>query len=727
MARFGFPPSRGNGNGKDRAPLEYYPTLHRVTSTSPRGRHASKKMFFNDGEDFGSGTKTTNGANANNSNNNNNNNNNPSKPPHSPRASARLRRRMRARLFVKVFLFLAVLHFFGRTAYHFLYFVKIGYLRYIKFPLKDQRPIPCETDTPPTNEQFADLLQIREAYEKSRKRSGGEKMSDGMGKNKASGSPKHQYPNRKRRVKRDSRSNRNSYGKTSGLRRLLDAEEVYGKREENVEDEEVGVAAQDDSKRMGFGFERFKEESDSESVEQESVPSKDATLGLEEYNYPVEMLSKEQEKDDINEVERRGSAPRRRGSNFASRFFGGLGQHSPSFEDGISRKVIEGASKRATERLLEDSEPEPTAMVSNGEEADFHLAEDEKRDGEDLVDRRDGDKQSDDELAIGEKDAEEKRKITKSSSTSIGLLPGDDTDNDISYNDPKSQLEVAERKAILLEDAVLEAKKRLDEVKEKIERRGAGFAILCICDARTADICAASVANKRAYAKMHEYDFIFVTEALDTTRPMAWSKILAVQKYLPRYKWLLFLDIDTLIMNPEIRLEDIADDNYEQVLGADHNGINSGVWFVKNTRWMRWFLTELWAQEELVRGNYVFHYEQRAFHHLFQTKVWSKNVGTRNEPYNGAEDVRKRSKVVNQCVFNSLLPWYVNGDFVVHLAGMKGVAQCYLFWQYYEKVKKYLPPVEPHEIVGVQLSEEMLEGGPKYEFRRCLSFPTLFW
>ena len=274
---------------------------------------------------------------------------------------------------------------------------------------------------------------------------------------------------------------------------------------------------------------------------------------------------------------------------------------------------------------------------------------------------------------------------------------------------------------------MLEAKKRLDEVKEKIKRRGAEFAILCICDARTADICAASVANKRAYAKMHEYDFIFVTEALDKTRPTAWSKILAVQRHLPRYKWLLFLDIDTLIMNPEIRLEDIADDNYEQVLGADHNGINSGVWFVKNTRWMRWFLTELWAQEELVRGNYAFHYEQRAFHHLFQTKVWSKNVGTRNEPYNGAEDVRKRSKVVNQCVFNSLLPWYVNGDFVVHLAGMKGVAQCYLFWQYYEEAKKYLPPVEPHEIVGVQLSEEMLEGGPKYEFRRCLYFPTLFW
>ena len=109
-------------------------------------------------------------------------------------------------------------------------------------------------------------------------------------------------------------------------------------------------------------------------------------------------------------------------------------------------------------------------------------------------------------------------------------------------------------------------------------------------------------------------------------------------------------------MNPEIRLEDIADDNYEQVLGADHNGINSGRLVCQEYSMDAMVSHPNCETEELVRGNYVFHYEQRAFHHLFQTKVWSKNVGTRNEPYNGAEDVRKRSKVVNQCVFNSLLP-----------------------------------------------------------------------
>ena len=191
---------------------------------------------------------------------------------------------------------------------------------------------------------------------------------------------------------------------------------------------------------------------------------------------------------------------------------------------------------------------------------------------------------------------------------------------------------------------MLEAKKRLDEVKEKLNAVALDL-LFCVFVTRARPIFAQPPWRINARTRKCTNTILFLLLKLWIQLGL-WhgAKSLAVQKYLPRYKWLLFLDIDTLIMNPEIRLEDIADDNYEQVLGADHNGINSGVWFVKNTRWMRWFLTELWAQEELVRGNYVFHYEQRAFHHLFQTKVWSKNVGTRNEPYNGAEDVRKRSK-----------------------------------------------------------------------------------
>ena len=87
-----------------------------------------------------------------------------------------------------------------------------------------------------------------------------------------------------------------------------------------------------------------------------------------------------------------------------------------------------------------------------------------------------------------------------------------------------------------------------------------------------------------------------------------------------------------------------------------------------------------------MKGAYLFHYEQRAFHRLFHTDPWSKQVSVRGTaPYSGAAEVRRHSKIVNQCVFNSLLPWYVSGDFVVHFAGLKGVWECLIFFSYFDK------------------------------------------
>ena len=251
------------------------------------------------------------------------------------------------------------------------------------------------------------------------------------------------------------------------------------------------------------------------------------------------------------------------------------------------------------------------------------------------------------------------------------------------------------------------------------------FAILTLCDANAGYICAASVANKRRYADLHGYDLIVSRTAADPSRPAAWSKILEVRKHLPRYDWLMFIDVDTLIMNPAVRLEDIADDSVDQVLAADHNGVNSGVWLVRNTPWSFYFLDELWAQDDLVKGPYLFHYEQRAFHRLFHTDAWSRQPSTRGAaPYAGAAEVRAHSKIVNQCVFNSLLPWYVSGDFVVHFAGLKGVWECFIFFSYFD---------ESQEMPGMRVSDEQWArelGGQRRgrlsQTWQCMQFKTLF-
>jgi len=213
--------------------------------------------------------------------------------------------------------------------------------------------------------------------------------------------------------------------------------------------------------------------------------------------------------------------------------------------------------------------------------------------------------------------------------------------------------------------------------------------------------------------------------AADPSRPAAWSKILEVRKHLPRYDWLMFIDVDTLIMNPAVRLEDVADDSVDQVLAADHNGVNSGVWMVRNTPWSFTFLDELWAQDDLVKGPYLFHYEQRAFHRLFHTDPWSKQPSTKNAaPYAGAAEVRAHSKIVNQCVFNSLLPWYVSGDFVVHFAGLKGVWECFIFFSYFDASQ---------EMPGMRVSDEQwareLGGrsrGRMSQTWQCMQLKTLF-
>ena len=138
-----------------------------------------------------------------------------------------------------------------------------------------------------------------------------------------------------------------------------------------------------------------------------------------------------------------------------------------------------------------------------------------------------------------------------------------------------------------------------------------------------------------------------------------------------------------MITNVDVKLEDVVDYGYDQILAADKNGLNCGVWLIRNTPWSLWFLDEMWAQEQLVspRTFVLFKFEQRAMHFLYQSRIWRTSV--KGDAYKGANTIRARTKVVNSCVFNSLPAWYVKGDFLVHLAGLKGVAKCMMFRHYY--------------------------------------------
>jgi hypothetical protein len=136
-------------------------------------------------------------------------------------------------------------------------------------------------------------------------------------------------------------------------------------------------------------------------------------------------------------------------------------------------------------------------------------------------------------------------------------------------------------------------------------------------------ISAASIANKRAYAEMHDYSLVVADGTMiDRSRPAAWSKMPVLHRFVPQFDWVLFLDMDTLVMNPDVKIENYIDERYDVIISEDWSGVNTGVFLIRNSTWTMWFLDELWKQKQLVSGNYPFEYEQRAFHYLLQTRIW---------------------------------------------------------------------------------------------------------
>jgi hypothetical protein len=66
-------------------------------------------------------------------------------------------------------------------------------------------------------------------------------------------------------------------------------------------------------------------------------------------------------------------------------------------------------------------------------------------------------------------------------------------------------------------------------------------------------------------------------DAIDPSRPAAWSKIPAVARaFAAGHDLVMCADADALVMNPLLKVEELFDWSTHQTLAADHNGPNSG-------------------------------------------------------------------------------------------------------------------------------------------------------
>ena len=205
------------------------------------------------------------------------------------------------------------------------------------------------------------------------------------------------------------------------------------------------------------------------------------------------------------------------------------------------------------------------------------------------------------------------------------------------------------------------------------------------------------IRNREVYCAKHDCTVISGATAKSKgstpARPPAWEKLTAILMQLNtnQFDYILYVDMDMIIMNPEKSPESFlrqAPPLQDFILTNDWSGVNTGVMFVRNSEFSKWFLQTAYNQVQLVEKfsstgtPHPFEYEQRAFHFLLNTEVWQ----SRNLPrYQGnSTELRSHFTSLPQCSMNSYLlhplefranreeSHYIESDFIVHLAGKKG-------------------------------------------------------
>jgi len=159
--------------------------------------------------------------------------------------------------------------------------------------------------------------------------------------------------------------------------------------------------------------------------------------------------------------------------------------------------------------------------------------------------------------------------------------------------------------------------------------------------------------TKINYCKKWGYDFIEDSSNTDKSRPLQWSKIKLILKYLSDYDYFVWIDADTLIMNQEISIESfivrlMVPENKELIYSKEYSWVNTGVMFIKNTDFMNNFFKESWRHPNLIC------LDQGAIDMLWRTN-WRL--------------CQSKINIVEQTEFNS--GWYnwEWGQFLIHFPG----------------------------------------------------------
>ena len=264
---------------------------------------------------------------------------------------------------------------------------------------------------------------------------------------------------------------------------------------------------------------------------------------------------------------------------------------------------------------------------------------------------------------------------------------------------------------------------------------------LCAYDAADSPLASLSMHNKVEYAARHGYAFFGETSVADASRNAKWNMISLLQKYLQlpdddaatarnKYDWVFWMDCDSFVMNPAVKLEDLLDRvlvrregdvssesggsaregpaadvlhgcggeeeeprvggtddasdgatassavefvGPDLVLTEDGTMLNGGFVAVRNTRWSRHFLSTAWGDDSNMFIRHVWNEQatmQFIVHHMSPAQR-HRHLRYLTQPECNAYAVEFTDSAVHEA--------YVAGDFIVAFSGCRtflSAAEC---------------------------------------------------
>ena len=243
-------------------------------------------------------------------------------------------------------------------------------------------------------------------------------------------------------------------------------------------------------------------------------------------------------------------------------------------------------------------------------------------------------------------------------------------------------------------------------MKAIIEQKKMNIAIVQVYDDNIKSYAEYSRLLNIMYAHEKGYTYIsFDYDLVPVFVSVYYNKIVAVDSALKdqrNFDWVLYIDSDAAVSNFNYKIEDIIarHPNKEIIIAQDSNGVNNGVFLIKNTDKMREFLQKSYGDRNFFHSKTP---EQSAMFHYLQTEykdlVGIESPHLMNAYLNGYADLKSTKEDIKN---------WDKDSFIVHLFQLASQDRINIFKQILlaNKIICISKPEETSKIKSQQLNIE---------------------